>query len=78
MRSFSWQCVRAQDKMGGAKQQYQEMIEFVAEMTESSEELTRKTLELLERNLEVVELKNHIRNLTKAALGMSRFDSFAF
>ncbi len=51
--------------MGGAKQPYQEYMDFLAisaAMTETSEDLT-KTMELLERNLEIVELKNHTRAL---------------
>ena len=51
--------------MGGAKQQYQEMLET---MTDTSEELAKKTLELLERSLEIVELKGCIRALKKQLL----------
>ena len=65
LRSLSLQGFHAQDKMGGAKQQYQEMLEA---MTDTSEELAKKTLELLERNMEIVELKGCIRALKKQLL----------
>ena len=55
--------------MGVAKDQFQEMVEWVsAHMTEASEEITKKTLEVLEKNMEIVELKGCIRALKKQLL----------